>query len=88
MTQRVDETLEDYDERFNFSYKCATNYNLDDESLKSMLLRGVREYFMEALYLIVSGDIYHFTYDEIKYIFKNYSRETMRKGKGSKNISP
>jgi hypothetical protein len=88
MTQRVDETLEDYVERFQFSYKHATNCKLDDESLKLVLLRGVREDLMEALDLIVAGDIYQFTYDEIKYIFKNYSRETMRKGRGSKIISP
>ena len=48
MTQRADETLEDYVER------CK----LDDESLQLVFLRGVREEFMEALDLIVVGDIY------------------------------
>jgi hypothetical protein len=53
-----------------------------------VLLRGVREDLMEALDLIVVGDIYQFTYDEIKDLFKNYSRVTMRKGRGSKTILP
>jgi len=82
MTQREDETLEGYVERFHFSYKHATNFKLEDESPKLVLLRGVREDLMEALDLIVTGDIHKFTYDEIKYIFKNYSRETTRNSKG------
>jgi hypothetical protein len=52
MTQRADETLEDYAKRFQFSYKCATNYKLDDESLKLVLLRGVIGDLMEALDLM------------------------------------
>jgi hypothetical protein len=47
-----------------------------------VLLRGIREDLMEDLDLIVAGDIYQFTYVEIKGPFKNYLRETMRKGRG------
>jgi len=71
MIQRADETLEHYAKRFQFSYKPATNHKLDDESLKLVLLSGVREDLMEALHLIVVGDTYQFTYDEIKDLFKN-----------------
>jgi len=44
MTQKANETLEDYVERFQFSYKHATNFKLDDESLKLVFLRGVRRF--------------------------------------------
>jgi hypothetical protein len=53
-----------------------------------VFLRGVREDLMVELDLIVAGDIYQFTYAEIKDLFKNYSRETMRKGRGLKIVLP
>lgn len=36
---------------------------------------------MEYLYMIVYGDIYNHYYDEISNIFKNYTRDSIRKSK-------
>jgi hypothetical protein len=66
MTQGTDESLEDFEERFQLIYKRAHNYNLDEDSLNLVLFRGVREDLMETLNLISNGDIYQIYYDEIK----------------------
>jgi hypothetical protein len=58
MTQGVDESLEYFEERFQLSYKRAHNCTLDEDSLKLVLLRGVREELMETLNLLSNGDIY------------------------------
>jgi hypothetical protein len=54
MIQRVDETLEDYAERFQCSYKWGTNCKLEYKSLKLVLIQGVREDLMEYLDLIAT----------------------------------
>ena len=57
MTQGPDESLEDFEERFQLSYKRA-NYTLDLESINIVLLWGVREELMETLKMLSNGDIY------------------------------
>lgn len=57
MTLGHDESLEDYEERFHISYKRA-RCTLDPESLKLVLLKGVREDILDTLNLLVGGDIY------------------------------
>jgi hypothetical protein len=58
MIQGENESLEDYEERFQLSYKRAHSFTLDDNSLKLVLLRGVREELMETLNLLANGDIF------------------------------
>ena len=57
MTMGSDESLEDYEERFQLSYKRA-RCTLDPESLKLVLLRGLPEYLLDTLHLLARGDIY------------------------------
>jgi hypothetical protein len=52
---------------------------MDLESLKLVLLGGVREELMENLNLLENGDIFHLSYEKINKVFKNYSKD------GSKN---
>lgn len=51
MTKGRDESLEDYEERFDLSYKRA-RCKLDPRSLKLLLLRGVREDLLDTLQLL------------------------------------
>jgi len=76
------ESLEDYEERFQLSYKTA-RYTLDPESLKLVLLRGVREDLMDTLYMITGGDVYQLPYEDIKMVFRNHSKIARKKGRGS-----
>jgi hypothetical protein len=57
MVQGENESLEDYEEIFQLSYKRAHSCTLDEESLKLVLLRGVRR-LMETLNLLANGDIF------------------------------
>lgn len=84
MTQGEDESLEDYVERFHFIYRRSINCTIDENSLKTVLLRGAIDDFREALNLIASRDISKCTYDEIRNIYKNYSRDATKKGQRNK----
>ena len=54
MTMGSDESLEDYEERFQLSYKRA-KCTLDPESLKLVLLKGILEDLLDTLHLLAGG---------------------------------
>jgi hypothetical protein len=72
MTKEKNETLKDFEEIFQLSYKTFHTCTLDEYSLKIVLFRGVREEYLDPLNLLAHGDISHLTYEDIKKIFKNY----------------
>jgi len=86
MTLGHDESLEDYEERFQLSYK-RVRCTLDPESLKLVLLRGVREDILDTLNLLEGGDIYYPPYEDIKNVFKNHSREAMKKARSTQPMA-
>jgi hypothetical protein len=88
MTQGSDESLEYFEERFHLIYKRAQNCTLDEDAVKLVLLRGVREDLMETLNLLSNGNIYQLDYDAIKIIFKNHSRSSGNKGRSNKGFVP
>jgi len=88
MTLGHDQSLEDYEERFQLSYKRA-KCTLDPESLNLALRRGVREDLLDTLNLLAGWDIYQFPCDDIKTVFRNHSRVARKKGRGSQPmVSP
>lgn len=86
MTMGSDESLEDYEERFELSYKRA-RCTLDPESLKLVLLRGILEDLLDTLHLLAGGDIYQLPYEDIKVIFRNNSRVARKRGRGTQPIA-
>lgn len=56
-TQKEDESLEDYVERFKYTLQRSCHYDLDNEILKIILLRGFREDSLELLKIVGKGDI-------------------------------
>ena len=86
LSQKEGETLEDYVSRFSFNVQQNMEHNLSEESKKHLLLRGVQEESMEALDLMVGGDVTQRTWDEIKEICQNYSRATVKKGRGLRSL--
>ena len=79
MTLGPDESLGDYEVRFQLNYKRA-NYTLDPKSLKLILLRGISEQMIETLNILSGGDIYQQPYEKIKNFFQNHSRAFRKKG--------
>lgn len=57
MTLRHDESFEDYEERFQLSYK-RDSCTLDLESLKLVLLREIKEDILETLNILSGRDMY------------------------------
>ena len=82
MTMGNDESLEDYEERFQISYKLA-RCTFDPESLKLVLLRGVPEDLLYTLRMLAKEDIYQLPYEDIKVVFRNHSREARKRGRGN-----
>ena len=58
MVQGENDPLEDFEEIFQLSYKRAHNCTIDYYSLKLVLIRGVREEYVDTLNLLDNGDIY------------------------------
>jgi len=58
MMQRKDENLEDLIERFNYNLKRAKMNNLDEETLKSLLLKAIIDEWIDILNMMGKGDIY------------------------------
>ena len=65
MQHGENESLEDYEQRFQLSYKRSHKSTLDEESFKLVLPRGVSEDQMEILNLVANGDIFKHDYDDI-----------------------
>ena len=57
MMQREDENLEDLIERFNYNLERAKMDNLDEDTLKALLLKSIRDESMGILKMMEKGDI-------------------------------
>ena len=86
MTLGHDESLEEYEERFQLNYK-RSNCTLDPISLKILLLWEIREEVIETLNMLSGGDIYEFPYETIKTVFRNHSTKARKKGKASQSMT-
>ena len=52
MTQQEDENLKDYVERFQYNLQRSRQNGLNDDTLKIMLLRDIRDDFIDLLNLM------------------------------------
>ena len=86
MTIGPDESLEDYEERFQLSWKRA-RFTLDLESLKLVLVIGIMEDIMETIKMLFGEDIYQLSYENIKKLLKNHSRVVRRKSRDSQDLA-
>ena len=67
------------------SHKCT----LDPESLKLVLLSGVREDLVDNLIMVGGGEIYELPYEDMKVLFTNHSRVARKNSRGSQPmVSP
>jgi len=57
MTQKEEESLEDYVEQFNYNLQRSKHSNLDPEILKTIFIRGMRDDCLDNLNLLGKGDI-------------------------------
>lgn len=76
--------MEDYVSCFLYTLQKNPQHVLSEDSQKLVFLRGMNDNCLEALDLMVGGDIYQYSSDDLKKICLNYSRSTMKKGKGNR----
>ena len=82
ISQKEDEILEDCVSHFLYILQKNPQHVLEEDSQKLFFLRGVNDNCLEALDLMASGDVYQSSWDDLKKIYLNYSRSTVKKGKG------
>ena len=57
MVQKEDENLEDFVKIFVYNIKREKMNNLDEETLKALLLKSIKDEWIDLLNLMVQGDI-------------------------------
>ena len=60
---------------------------LDLESLKLVLVRGVKQDLLDTQNLLMGGNIYQLPYEDVKTVLKNHSRESRKMGRGSQPMA-
>ena len=87
MIQGEDESLEDYVERFQYNLQKSKHKHLEKEILKTLLLKGIKDEFLEVLNLIGKGDVFQLSYDDVCELCIRYSRGISKAGKNSREVS-
>lgn len=75
MTQKKDQSMEDYLEHFMFNFQRSRQPGLTPHTIKMLFLRGMRDDTMDALNLIGKDNVSKLIFDDICDICKNYSIE-------------
>jgi len=59
---------------------------LEKEILKTLILRGIKDKFLELLNLIGKGDVFQLSYDDVCELCIRYSRGISKAGKNSRDV--
>ena len=76
MSQKEDESLEDFVERLEYNVQRSRHPDLDPDILKTILLRGIRDEHLDVLNLLGKGDISKESYQDILTLCRRSSRGT------------
>ena len=74
-------------ERFRYNLQKSKHKNLVKETLKTLLLKGMKDEFLESLNIIGVGDVCHLSYDDVCKLCISYSRGISKLGKNSREPS-
>ena len=74
MNKKGDESLEDLIERFRDNVKREKLHHLGSDTLKTLLLRTIRDEWIDLLNIMSRGDIYQLSFEEICETCKHISR--------------
>ena len=88
MNKKEYERLEDLTERFMYNVNREKLHHLESNTLKTLLLRTIRDEWIDLLDLMSRGDVYQLSFEEICETFKNISRGRERVSKStSRSVS-
>lgn len=86
MMQKEDENIEDFIEIFSYNVKGAKMHNLDEETLKSLLLKSIRDDWIDLLNMMGKGYISHLSFGDICELYIHISRGKARNWKYPKDL--
>ena len=72
---------------FDTTLKKSKHKYLEKEILKTLLLKGIKDEFLELLNLIGNGDFFQLSYDDVCELCIRYSRGISKAGKNSREFS-
>ena len=81
MTQQEDENLEEYSERFAYNLQKSKQHSLNQETIRTIFLNGVRDEYLDSLNVMGKGDISNIPFEEIAELCQKYSRGRSKIGK-------
>ena len=58
MTQGEEESLEEYIERFQYNLQRSKQRKLGNETLKTLLLKGIQAKYLEVLNMMGTGNVF------------------------------
>lgn len=65
MVAKFNETLEEYVERFQYNLQRSLYANMPANVLKTIMIKGMKDQWVETLNIMCKGDIYQEDYDNI-----------------------
>jgi hypothetical protein len=87
MSQKEDETLEDFVERLQYNLQRSGHPDVSKDILKTILLKGVREDCLDILNMLGKGDISKESYEDIVDLCKRCSRGSTKNRSATKDTT-
>ena len=87
MEKKEEDNLEDYVEHFQYNLQISKERKLGKETLKTLLLKGIQDEYLEILNLIGTSDVIQLSYDDVCELFIRYSRGNSKIGNNSNELS-
>lgn len=88
MVAKPSETLEEYVERFQYNLQISPYTILPDNVIKTILIRGMKDQWVETLNIMGKGDIYQEIYNNIIDLCIKCSRGSIRLKPAGRDASP
>ena len=87
MKQGEEESMEEYMEFFQYNLQRSKQRKLGKETLKTILLKGIQDEYLEILNVMGTGNVFQLAYDDICELCGRYSKRNFKTGENSSNPS-
>lgn len=78
MTQQEDESLEEYLERFAYNIQQSKQHSLNQNTIRTIFLQGIRDDYLDILNVMGKGDISNLPFNEIADLCQKYYRGRLK----------
>ena len=81
MQQQEDESLEEYLERFLYTYQ-KSKQRLNDNTVRTIFLKGIQDEYIDVLNLMGTRDVSQLTFEDTSNLCKKCLQSKAKSGKG------